>query len=233
MAFKMKGFPKIETSALKHAGHGLGNHGKHGSAAERQEAVNRWNEGDPASQKPNAKKLAKKTAKAEEKKSKADAKMAAHDRLVQARSESGKSWKEISGKERRAEKKTGRQAARAAKRSDVAESVRKYEAQKVGDYMEKPKKVMKAGKGLEVTLPGRTNVEREHRKHGKNPKKGQTWAGNAGKRKSGKKKGSIEVVDKERVDIKATQKQRKKYRQNKGLRGAINARRTGKGKDKI
>ncbi len=216
MAFKMKGFPKTETSALKHTGHGLGNHGKHGSAAERQEVVNRWNEGDPASQKPNAKKLAKKTAKAEEKKSKADTKMAAHDRLVQARSESGKSWKEISGKERRAEKKTGRQAARAAKKSNVAESVRKYEAQKVGDYMEKPEKKKTGGtKGRKVTLA-------EIRKQGDALAHADISITTPGKRGKESKE-----------DKKERKKDLKKYRQNKGLRGAINARRTGKGKDKI
>ena len=216
MAFKMKGFPKIETSALKHAGHGLGNHGKHGSTAERQEAVNRWNEGDPASQKPNAKKLAKKTAKAEEKKSKADAKMAAHDRLVQARSKSGKSWKEISGKERRAEKKTGRQAARAAKRSDVAESVRKYEAQKVGNYMEKPEKKKTGGTGSR-----KVNIAKVHKKGDALPigDISITLPGKSGKES--------------KEDKKARKKDLKKYRQNKGLRGAVNARRTGKGKDKI
>ena len=250
MAFKMKGSPmhrnfgvgtpmKMEMmkakkpSPLQHSGHGLGNHGKHGTKAEYDNAVARWNKGDPLSQRPNAKKLAKKTTKAEEKKLDAKTKMDAHSKLVIDNHDSGKEFKDLPGKERREMKKTGNKAVRASKKSNVAESVRKYQANKAGDYMEKPEKVMKAGKGLKVTLPGRTNVDSEHIKYGVKPEKGQTWGGNAGKREFGKKKGSIEVVDKERVDIGATHEQRKKYRQNKGLRGAVNARRTGKGKDKI
>lgn len=223
-----------KASPLQDSGHGLGNHGKHGTKAEYNNAVARWNKGDPLSQRPNAKKLAKKTEKAEKKKATYKTKMDAHTKLVTDHFNSGKEFKDLPGKERRALTKSGNKAVRAHKKSNVAESVRKYQAGKVGNYMDRADtKVMKTGKGLKVTLPGRTNVDRKNIKYGVKPGKGQTWGGNAGKRKFGKKKGSIEVVDKERVDIDATHKQRKKYRQNKGLRGAVNARRTGKGKDKI
>ena len=212
-----------KASPLKDSGHGLGNHGKHGSTAEAHNVIKRANKGDPRSQQYNAKKLAKKTTKSEEKKSKADAKMAAHDRLVQARSESGKSWKEISGKERRAEKKTGHQAARAAKRSDVAESVRKYEAHKIGDYMEKPKKktTTKVGekRGRNRTKNGVAVPKKTRKIFGDRQLKGVA--------------GSKERVKETKEETKTRKSDGKTYRQNKGLRGAVNARRTGKGKDKI
>ena len=210
-------------SPLKNPGHGDGNHGKHGSTKDAHNVIKRANKGDPRSQQYNAEKTAKKTTKSEEKKSKADVKMAAHDRLVQARSESGKGWEEISGKERRAEKKTGNQAARAAKKYDVAESVRKYEAHKIGDYMEKPKKKTTTKVG-----------EMRSRNRTKNgiavPKKKRKIFGD---RQFKNDRGSKERVKETKEETKARKSDGKTYRKNKGLRGAVNARRTGKGKDKI
>tara|TARA_R110002167_G_scaffold214747_1_gene419519 strand:- start:45 stop:938 length:894 start_codon:yes stop_codon:yes gene_type:complete len=227
---------KAKKSPLKDRGHGKGKnhtHGRDGDGIPRN-IIGRANANDPRSQLPNAKKLAKKTTKAKDTKEKASAANANLTRKYVANMDSGKGWKEMSGKDRRETKSLGRKADRANKKANVADSVKKYQGRKVGNYMDKADtKVMKTGKGLKVTLPGRTNVDRKNIKYGVKPGKGQTWGGNAGKRKFGKKKGSIEVVDKERVDIGATHKQRKKYRQNKGLRGAVNARRTGKGKDKI
>ena len=225
-----------EASPLKDRGHGKGknhNHGRDGDGIPRN-IIGRANANDPRSQRPNAKKLARKTTKAKDTKEKASVANANLTRKYVANMDSGKGWKEMSGKDRRETKSLGRKANRANKKANVAESVKKYQGHKVGNYMDKADtKVMRTGKGLKVTLPGRTNVDRKNIKYGVKPGKGQTWGGNAGKRKFGKKKGSIEVVDKERVDIGATHEQRKEYRQNKGLRGAINARRTGKGKDKI
>ena len=73
MAFKMKGFPKMETtaykkSALKDTGHGLGNHGEHGSTADAHNVIKRANKNDPRSQKWNAEKTRKKTEKATKRK---------------------------------------------------------------------------------------------------------------------------------------------------------------------
>jgi len=223
-----------KASPLNDRGHGKGknhNHGRHGDGIPRN-IIGRANANDPRSQRPNAKKLARKTAKAKDTKEKASAANASLHRKYMANKDSGKEFKELSGKDRRETKSLGRKANRANKKANVAESVKKYQGRKVGNYMDKADtKVMKSGKGLKVTLPGRTNVDKDRRKYGVKIK--GTNADNRGKREFGKKKGSIEVVDKERVDISATHKQRKKYRQNKGLRGAINARRTGKGKDKI
>ena len=203
-----------DASPMKDTGHGLGNHGKHGSQYERKKTIRRMNEGDPRSQKPNAKKLAKKTAKAADKKAKASAANASLQRKYEANLASGKEFKQMSGKDKRETKSLGRKATRANKKANVAESVRKYEGNKVGNYMEKPKKKKKGG-----TLEHRGSLSgQKTRKFGDKVLKKDLG--------SGRKKESKENKEARKKDL-------KKYRQNKGLRGAINARRTGKGKDKI
>lgn len=208
----------LKKSALKHAGHGEFNHGKHGSQFDKDASVRHANKNDPRSQRPNAKKLDRKTTKAAERRLDADAKMAKYDKLAFAQVNSGN----LSGKEKRTMSKAGNKAGKAAKKANVAESVRRYQAGKVNDYMDKPKK-KKTGGGL----------ERRGRNKTKDgiavPNKTRKIFGDTQLKKdqgSGRKKESKEDKTTRKKDLKT-------YRQNKGLRGAINARRTGKGKDKI
>ena len=222
-SIKSKPIPeKTLKSPMKDTGHGLGNHGKHGTKAEYDNAVARWNKGDPRSQLPNDKKLAKKTEKAEKKKLDYETKQDAHTKLVTDHFNSGKEFKDLPGKERRAIRKSGNKTVRAHKKSNVAESVRKYQASKVGNYMEKPEKKKTGGK---LVSRGRNKT-----KDGVAvPNKTRKIFGNTQLKKdqgSGRKKESKEDKTTRKKDLKS-------YRQWKGLRGAINARRTGKGKDKI
>lgn len=213
-----------KASPLEHRGHGKGkrhSHGKRGDGIAKN-IIHRANATDPLSQRPNAKKTAKKAVKSEEKKLKASEANASLQRKYEANMDSGKEFKELSGKDRRETKSLGRKANRANKKANVAESVRKYEAHKVADYMEKPKKEKTGGildkRGRNKYKDGIAVPNKTRKIFGdKQLKKSQG---------SGRKKESKE-------DKEARKKDLKTYRQNKGLRGAINARRTGKGKDKI
>jgi len=206
-------------SPHKNIGHGQGDHGKHGSDRDAKNVIKRANKGDPGSQQYNAKKTAKKTAKSEEKKLRASEANASLQRKYEANMDSGKGWKEMSGKDRRETKSLGRKANRANKKANVAESVRKYEGSKLGNYMEKPTKTKPKRQGGSVVarknLLGLGKVEMRH---------------SLG---SGRKKESEKNKTQRKKDNKDYKKDKKDYNKNKGLRGAINARRTGKGKDKI
>jgi hypothetical protein len=202
-------------SALKDRGHGRGDHS---SQHTRQEKIDKNN---PIGAKRKGSDREKETKRKYE--AKKGAASEAMNNLHESYMKQGdKSQKELSGKDRREQKGLQRKATRAHKQERRADQVNDHVQSKKYAYQDKPTKP--SAKKPKPKKQGGTLKHRGSLSGQKTRKFGdKVLKKDLG---SGRKKESKENKEARKKDL-------KKYRQNKGLRGAINARRTGKGKDKI